>query len=85
MTTTTYQVTDYLLDRANIHDTVTRFALTIDLHDWTQLATDVLADQVIIDYTSMFGGEPQRVTPSELAAQWKPLVEGMDATQHVYT
>lgn len=60
-------------------------ALTIDLHDWTQLATDVLADQVIIDYTSMFGGEPQRVTPSELAAQWKPLVEGMDATQHVYT
>lgn len=25
MTTTTYQVTDYLLDRANIHDTVTRF------------------------------------------------------------
>ena len=36
-----------------------------------------------LDYTRMFGGVPQQLSPDQLTEQWKPLMEGMASTQHL--
>ncbi|KAJ6626599.1 hypothetical protein B0H10DRAFT_2185634 [Mycena sp. CBHHK59/15] len=42
----TYSVNDYLLDRTNIRDTI------------PEVLSSVFADKLVMDYTSLFGGEP---------------------------
>ncbi|EXJ89403.1 hypothetical protein A1O3_02470 [Capronia epimyces CBS 606.96] len=80
-----YDTTDYLLDRANIHDTVTKLATYVDMQQWDQLETQVIADPINLDYTLMFGGEVESKTAQDAVAHWKTLMEPMDATQHVVT
>ncbi|CAG8976656.1 hypothetical protein HYALB_00002172 [Hymenoscyphus albidus] len=57
MATATYNISTYLLDRANIHYTVTKMCLLLDLKKFSELATDVFDEQVRVDYTSLLGGE----------------------------
>ncbi|KAK5050897.1 hypothetical protein LTR84_003456 [Exophiala bonariae] len=78
-----YQAVDLLLDRANIHDTITKLVLYVDMRDWDRLALEVPADHMILDYTLFYGGDPTEVTPKDLVAAWQPLIGGMTATQHV--
>ncbi|MEM1447769.1 MAG: nuclear transport factor 2 family protein [Planctomycetota bacterium] len=49
------------------------------------VAQAAFADEVRVDYTSLWGGEPQVTTPSDLIAGWKGLVPGFDATFHEVT
>jgi len=44
------------------------------------LAEAAFADSVVIDYTSLWGGEPATITPAELMASWRGIVPGFDAT-----
>ena len=46
------------------------------------LAEAAFADQIVIDYTSLWGGEPSTMTPTELMAGWQGIVPGFDATWH---
>ena len=41
------------------------------------------ADQVLVDYTELFGGAAETVTGDELVTRWRALVPGFDATQHM--
>ena len=50
---------------------------------WDKLETDVLADELLLDYSSMFGGEAKMIASKDVVAQWKGLIEAMDSTQHV--
>jgi hypothetical protein len=54
----------------------------IDARDWPAL-TELFDERADVDYTSLNGGEPATVTPAELIAVWRPLAEGLDATQHL--
>ncbi|KAJ7513076.1 hypothetical protein B0H11DRAFT_1948611 [Mycena galericulata] len=76
-----YSATDYLLDRANIQDTINRMAWYIDRKDWDKVAT-VFSEKVTMDYSSMLGGEPYETTPVAQAQTWKGMLEYIDATLH---
>lgn len=71
-----------LADRAAIVEAVDSVALLADLRDWDRLQA-LFADEVLVDYTSLRGGEPQRVSAAELVAGWRERLGGLDATQHV--
>ncbi|KAH8682274.1 hypothetical protein BX600DRAFT_448129 [Xylariales sp. PMI_506] len=77
-----YDVSTYLLDRANINDTVQKQMLYYDLKNIQGLEEEVFAPECIIDYTSMFGGEPLRTTNKKYAADALRLINTLDASQH---
>lgn len=79
-----YTTSDYLLDRANIHDTVTKIYTYTDRHEWDKF-DEFAAPSLLLDYTAMFGGEPRSVTPAELVETWKPFMSKMTSHQHVIT
>lgn len=58
-----------------------RFFRAVDCRDWDAVV-GLLADKVSVDYTSVFGGEPETVSGPELVTRWKGLLPGFDATQH---
>ncbi|GAA1715056.1 hypothetical protein GCM10009765_74930 [Fodinicola feengrottensis] len=61
---------------------ITRMLFAIDALDWATVRK-CLADQVELDYTSLFGGEPQTIAADTLLEQWSGLLPGFDATQHL--
>ena len=79
-----YTTSDYLLDRANIHDTITKMYMYTDRHEWDKF-DDFAAPSLLLDYSAMFGGEPRSVTPAELVDTWKPFISKMTSHQHVLT
>ncbi|HXZ17216.1 MAG TPA: nuclear transport factor 2 family protein, partial [Roseiarcus sp.] len=66
---------------AKVIAVVASIPLAVDLGRY-DLAEDAFASEVLIDYTSLWGGEPQRTTPAALIEAWRGLVPGFDATRH---
>ncbi|KAI1075026.1 hypothetical protein F5B20DRAFT_561532 [Whalleya microplaca] len=83
--TAPYDIQTYLLDRANVHDTVTKNTLYYDIGSFEGLIKEVYAPQVVIDYTSLLGGQPVETTNSEWAKSLEPMMSSYDGTQHVVT
>lgn len=71
-------------DPAAVRDTISRYGRFIDDRDWDGLAS-ILADSIRFDFTSLWGGEPERVTGIELVGRWRGMSERLDATQHLIT
>ncbi|WP_326822722.1 nuclear transport factor 2 family protein [Streptosporangium sp. NBC_01756] len=69
-------------DKIDIAETCTRMAVYADRREWTLLC-GLFADKVLLDYTSLGGGEPVRLTPQEIADSWAATLGGFDATQHL--
>ena len=69
-------------DRLEVQDTVTRMSWLLDRREWDALR-EVFADQVLLDYTQPFGGEPETLTSAELVERWRTQVGHLDSTQHV--
>jgi hypothetical protein len=63
-------------------DDVVRFFHAVDDRDW-QAVRAGLADEVGVDYSSLFGGGPERLAADELVARWRGLLPGFDGTQHL--
>jgi hypothetical protein len=63
-------------------DDVVRFFHAVDDRRWTDIR-DGLTDLVDTDYSSLFGGEPERLTADALIARWRALLPGFDSTQHL--
>jgi SnoaL-like domain len=63
-------------------DTMTSLLHAIDRLDWDEIRR-CLGDEVLVDYTELFGGEAETVTGEELTARWRALLPGFDATQHM--
>ncbi|RYP32308.1 hypothetical protein DL767_005283 [Monosporascus sp. MG133] len=80
-----YDIQTYLLDRANIHDTLSRLPIYYDIKSTEGLIKDVFAPRVEVDYTSILGGQPTHTTGEEWGRTLQPMLEAFDATQHVYT
>ena len=79
-----YTTTDFLLDRANIHDTVTKLYLFADRRELDRF-DEVAASSMVFDYTLMFGGEPQTFSPVELSEFYRNFLTKMSTTQHIVT
>lgn len=69
-------------DEQSIESAITRMLFAIDKLDWRGVRAE-LADDVRIDYTSLFGGSAERLKADALLQRWQALVPGFDATQHL--
>ena len=63
-------------------DTFTAMLSAVDALDW-QAFVACFDERIETDYTTLWGGEPETVSPSELSANWQALAPGYDATQHL--
>ena len=71
-----------LQDRAEIVETCTQMAWCLDERRWEDLES-LFADQIALDYTSAFGGEPMSVSPAEMARNSQTVLKNLSATQHL--
>ncbi|WP_425827319.1 nuclear transport factor 2 family protein [Streptomyces fractus] len=65
-----------------IAETCTRMAVHADRREWG-LLRGLFADKVLLDYTSLGGGEPVQLTPDQIVDAWSATLGGYDATQHL--
>lgn len=63
-------------------DVFTTMLHAIDDLDWDAFRAS-FAPQIALDYTSLWGGEPESVSVVDLMASWQQLAHGFDATQHL--
>ncbi|TCL08110.1 SnoaL-like protein [Shimia isoporae] len=66
---------------AQIRTLVTSITVAVDRAAY-DLAEGAFAPEVVIDYTSLWGGEPATTTPTALMDSWRGIVPGFDATWH---
>jgi hypothetical protein len=64
-----------------IIERISRFFVAVDNRDWDEVKK-ILAPEVLLDYTSMSGGEPARLTSTQIVDTWKGFLPGFDATHH---
>lgn len=70
-----------LSDRWDIVDVVNGIFIHTDNRDW-QAVIDSFADEVLLDYTSMTGGEPVRLSPEAIVTGWQGVLPGFQVTHH---
>lgn len=78
-----YDAVAYLLDRANIHDTVAKLGACVDGGSWASVPDEVFAADLRIDYTEVFPGEPYVTTGAKQVAEWAGMLKLADKSQHV--
>lgn len=66
---------------AQIRTLVASIPLAVDRAAY-DLAEAAFAEEIVIDYTSLWGGEPATMTPAALMEAWRGIVPGFDATWH---
>jgi SnoaL-like domain len=71
-------------DLRTVQDIVIRYGRFIDDRDWAGLAS-IVADTIDLDFTSLWGGAPEKVSGADLVARWRAMSEGLDTTQHLIT
>ncbi|KIF77832.1 hypothetical protein QR77_36365 [Streptomyces sp. 150FB] len=68
--------------RIEVIETCTRMAVHADRREWA-LLSGLFTEKVLLDYTSLGGGEPVQLTPQEIVDAWSATLGGYDATQHL--
>lgn len=68
-------------DQARARTAVAAMTALVDLRDWERLRR-LFAERLLLDYTSLWGGQPQDLSRDELLAQWQAMLPGFDATMH---
>jgi hypothetical protein len=68
-------------DVSRVIQLVSSIPLAVDLANY-DLAQAAFAPSIVVDYTSLWGGAPQTMTPAELMTGWRGIVPGFDATFH---
>lgn len=71
-----------LWDRAQIIETVSSYGIGVDTRDFDMFRS-LFTDEVTVDYTSMFGGEPYTLRADDLVINWKGLLTAFESTQHI--
>ncbi|KAL2200038.1 hypothetical protein P885DRAFT_58227 [Corynascus similis CBS 632.67] len=80
-----YEIAQYLLDRANIHDTIIKVPFYYDTVNINGLESEVYGPSIEIDYTSIMGGSPFTVSRAEWVEQADGLLHKFASSQHVTT
>ena len=73
-----------LQDKADIQDTILKYAWGIDSRDWA-LFRSIFADELTMDFSSYSGVPGSRMSADDWVAGCRSLLPGFDATQHVLT
>lgn len=68
-------------ETSRVISVVSSIPLAVDLARY-DLAEAAFAPQIVIDYTSLWGGTPNTMTPAELMTAWRGIVPGFTATWH---
>lgn len=68
-------------ETARVIAVVSSIPLAVDLAAY-DLAERAFAPKVVVDYTSLWGGAPNTMTPAELMTAWRGIVPGFEATWH---
>ncbi len=71
-------------DRLAIIDAITDIAAGADRHQWDRVR-NAFADEVVLDYTSLWGGKPSTLSGDEVIASWSGFLPGFDRTLHLVT
>ena len=69
------------MENENIVSVVTAVFNGADEKNWAKIE-NAFAPEVLLDYTSMSGGEPVKLSPQQITGAWKQLFPGMDRTHH---
>lgn len=69
------------MDKTQAIETVNNLFIAVDERNWEQVST-IFADSVLLDYTSMAGGEPAQLTSAQIIDSWKGVLPGFDKTHH---
>lgn len=69
-------------ERVNVMSVVASFALAADALRWNDLRA-MLAPEVVLDYTSLFGGEARTTPREDIIAGWQELLPGFTHTTHL--
>ena len=73
-----------LLDRVEISDVQLRYATGLDSRDWS-LFRSCFVDEIETDFTSVFGGDPRKVSAERWTEAARRSLSGLKATQHMIT
>ena len=64
-----------------ITETVNRLFIAVDRRDWKTVAA-IFDDAVLLDYSSMAGGEAESLRADQIIEAWKGFLPGFDQTHH---
>jgi hypothetical protein len=64
-----------------IIEVVNKLFISVDNRDWESVKK-IFDDTVLLDYTSMAGGEPANLTAVQIIDSWKGMLPGFDKTHH---
>lgn len=65
----------------SIEQTIKDLFRFTDERQWEKVE-NIFAPEVLLDYTSMAGGEPSHLSPQQITSSWKGLLPGFDYTHH---
>jgi hypothetical protein len=83
-TTSSDPTTTATEDRLAILELIARLGLLVDARDWDAVER-LFTNPVYSDRTSLFGGEPQTISPGELVGGLRQALGNLDATHHLIT
>ncbi len=69
-------------EQADVVATCTEMAWCLDERRWDDLA-ELFTEEIQFDYTELFGGEAQTISPADLVRSSKALLAHLGATQHL--
>jgi hypothetical protein len=70
-----------LIGMEQVSETMNRFVIDVDNRHWDGVKA-AFSDTVLLDYTSMMGGEPASLTANQIIDAWKKFLPGFDRTHH---
>ena len=70
-----------LLEKDRIIDTINQLFIATDNRDWAAVR-GCLADQVLLDMTSLAGGRPSKMTGEQVAAAWEEGLRSIESIHH---
>jgi hypothetical protein len=70
-----------LIEKDRVIDTINQLFIYTDQRDWTGVRS-VLAETVLLDMTSLVGGQPSRLTGEQVAAGWKEGLRPIEQVHH---
>jgi hypothetical protein len=70
------------IDHLAITEACTAMGWYADRHQWGELEA-LFAEEVLVDYTSLYGGDPVRSTRADLVSGWRGALGRLAATQHL--
>jgi hypothetical protein len=69
------------MDTQQIIETVNKLFISVDNRNWDTVKA-LFNDTVLLDYTSMAGGQPANLAAADIIESWKSIMPGFDKTHH---